>query len=151
MSVFDWLFSPITRNEIAAEVARQLSEQTDDQIRVLVQLHIRDIETHIAGLEENITLLGERMTSAENTAYARAAEVVGLIKAEFESLRQQVSEAATAGAAALEQDAANDAERISGLVAELETVLPSVVPTPPVEIPEVPVPEPGQPAELPPA
>lgn len=86
--------------------------------------------------------LENRMTSAENTAYARAAEVVGLIRAEFASLRQQVQNAATAGAAALEADAQVDADRIAGLVDELASVLPATVP-------DVPVPAPGEPAELP--
>lgn len=86
--------------------------------------------------------LETRMTSAESAAFTRAAEVVGLIKAEFASLRQQVAEAATAGAAALEADAQTDADRINGLIDELVTVLPA-------DVPEVPVPEPGAPAELP--
>lgn len=82
------------------------------------------------------------MSSAESAAYARAAEVVGLIKAEFASLRQQVADAANAGAAALEADAQADADRINGLIDDLVTVLP-------VDVPEVEVPAPGAPAELP--
>lgn len=89
-----------------------------------------------------INALETRMTTAENAAYARAAEVVGLIRAEFASLREQVANAATAGAAALEADAQADADRITGLVNELVSVLPATVP-------DVPVPDPGQPAELP--
>lgn len=86
--------------------------------------------------------LENRMSSAESAAYARAAEVVGLIKAEFASLRQQVADAATAGAAALEADAQADADRINSLIDELAEVLPA-------DVPEVEVPAPGAPAELP--
>lgn len=90
------------------------------------------------------------MTSAEDQAYARAAEVVGLIKAEFASLKAQVDAAVAdkdaavqAGvASALADDAAADTERLSGLIGELESVLP-------VAVPQVPVPDPGQPAEVP--
>lgn len=89
-----------------------------------------------------LNTLESRMSSAEAAAYARAAEVVGLIKAEFASLRQQVSDAAAAGAAALENDAQADADRITGLIDELAAELPA-------DVPDVPVPDPGQPAELP--
>jgi len=98
-----------------------------------------ELDLHIL---ERLNNLEARMTSAENDAYARAAEVVGLIKAEFASLRQQVQDAATAGAAALEQDAQADADRINGLIDELASVLPA-------EVPDVPVPAPGEAAELP--
>lgn len=91
---------------------------------------------------QRINRLETRMTNAENAAYARAAEVVGLIKAEFASLRLQVSDAATAGAAALEADAQADADRITGLIDELAAELPA-------DVPDVPVPDPGEPAELP--
>jgi hypothetical protein len=57
-------------------------------------------------------------------------------------LRAQITDAATAGAAALEQDAQADADRLAGLVDELAAVLPG-------EVPDVPVPGPGEPAELP--
>ncbi len=87
---------------------------------------------------QRINRLESRMTMAENAAYNRAAEVVGLIRAEFESLRSQLANVD----AALEADAQADAERLTALVDELVSVLPSGVP-------DVPVPDPGQPAELP--
>lgn len=104
------------------------TEIAKDELNLSVLRRINEVET--------------RMTTAENAAYARAAEVVGLIRAEFASLRQQVSEAATAGAAALEADAQADADRITGLIDELAAELPA-------DVPDVPVPDPGAPAELP--
>lgn len=103
---------------------------------------LSDMQAQLTRLQMKSIELETRMTSAENAAYARAAEVVGLIKAEFASLRQQVADAATAGAAALEQDAQTDADRINGLIDELAEVLPA-------EVPDVPVPAPGEAAELP--
>lgn len=82
--------------------------------------------------------LENRMSSAESAAYVRAAEVVGLIKAEFASLREQVANSD----AALEADAQADADRINVLIDELVTVLPA-------DVPDVEVPAPGAPAELP--
>jgi hypothetical protein len=97
-----------------------------------------DLWSYVMDQTEEITKMGERMTSAENEAYARAAEVVGLIKAEFASLREQLDSSAEA----LSADAQADADRLNGLMDELASVLPA-------EVPEVPTPEPGQPAELP--
>lgn len=101
---------------------------------------------------EALQLIGETMTSNEEAAYARAGEVVALLKAEFASLRSQVDAAvadkdaavAAGVASALNEDSARDAERVEGLLGELESVLPAQA-----EVPEVEVPEPGQAAELP--
>lgn len=103
-------------------------------------------------LEDDQYHLGERMTSMEDAAWARVGELVGLIKAEFASLRDQIDAAvadkdaavAAGVASALADDATADTARVSGLISELESVLPAPVPA-------VVVPEPGQPAELPPA
>ena len=101
-----------------------------------------DLARHEFALHETRT----RMTNMENEAYARAAEVVGLIKAEFASLRGQLDEALAgtdaAVASALSEDSARDAERLTGLIDELSSVLPA-------DVPDVPVPAPGEPAELP--
>lgn len=91
-----------------------------------------------------------RMTSMEDAAYTRLAELAGLIRAEFESLKGQLDtaiadkDAATAAGveSALGEDSAADATRLQSLIAEFEQVLP-------VAVPEVPVPAPGEPAELP--
>jgi hypothetical protein len=101
-----------------------------------------DLARHEFALHETRT----RMTSMENEAYARAAQVVGLIKAEFASLRGQLDEALAGTDAAVEsalsEDSARDAERLTGLIDELSSVLPA-------DVPDVPVPAPGEPAELP--
>ncbi len=104
------------------------TQNTQDELTLSVLRRIEHMES--------------RVTNAENAAYARAAEVVGLIRAEFASLRQQVQNAGTAGAAALEADAQADADRITGLIDELAAELPA-------DVPDVPVPDPGAPAELP--
>lgn len=145
-------FVPVTRAEIRRQldntVRRVLAEQLPERVRLAVQMETTDIESHILAIEENITRLGERVSSAEDAAYARAGELVGLIKAEFASLKGQLDAALAdkdaAVAAALNDDSAADAERVSGLISELESVLPA-------EVPEVPVPDPGQPAEPVPA
>lgn len=94
--------------------------------------------------------LEDRMTSIEDAQYDRAREIVALLRAEFASLRSQIDAAVTdkdaavaAGvASALADDAVADTQRITGLVDELASVLPG-------DVPEVPVPAPGEPAELP--
>ena len=107
---------------------------------------LSDVQADLARHEIALHEVRTRMTSMENEAYARAAEVVGLIRAEFASLRGQLDEAIAgtdaAVASALSEDSARDAERLTGLIDELSSVLP-------VDVPEVPVPAPGEPAELP--
>lgn len=99
---------------------------------------VENLWSYVLGQTEHITRIGERMTTAENEAYVRAAQLVGLIKAEFASLRQQLADKD----AALNADAQADADRLNGLLDELATVVPA-------DVPDVPVPDPGQPAELP--
>lgn len=116
------------------------------QVAALWREHLAEIEATTVAL----TTLEERVTNAENAAYARLGELVGLIRAEFESLRAQVDRAvqdkdaavAAGVESALSEDAAADTARLEGLIGELESVLPA-------EVPEVEVPQPGQPAELP--
>lgn len=115
---------------------------------------LRQLWNHVLDHESLVTdkliEMEERMTSTEQAAYARLGELVGLVKAEFASLRQQVDQAvadkdaavAAGVASALGEETAADVERLNGLIAELEAVVP-------VPVPEVPVPDPGQPAELP--
>jgi len=114
--------------------------------KAATQRSLTDLWTYMVGQTDATTYallrLESRMTNAENAAYARAAEVVGLIRAEFASLRLQIQDAATAGAAALESDAQADADRITALVDELASVLPA-------DVPDVPTPAPGDPAEIP--
>lgn len=116
------------------------------QIRALWDAHYEQVDATSVGREN----LRRDMTSAEDRAYARAAEVAGLLRAEFASLRSQIDAAVAdkdaavqAGVeSALAEDSAADAARVEGLITELETVLPG-------EVPAVPVPEPGDAAELP--
>jgi hypothetical protein len=115
-----------------------------------VVTYVRDLWEYVLQQTEHLTNLGERMTSVEDTNYARLRELAGLIKAEFASVRQQLDaavadkEAAVAAgiSSALTEDSANDAARLSGLIDEFGSILPGA----PVEVP---VPDPGQPAELP--
>lgn len=116
------------------------------QVAALWREHLAEIEATTVAL----TTLEEKVTNAENAAYARLGELVGLIRAEFESLRAQVDRAvqdkdaavAAGVESALSEDAAADTARLEGLIGELESVLPA-------EVPDVEVPQPGQPAELP--
>jgi hypothetical protein len=107
---------------------------------------LSDVQADLARHEFALHEVRTRMTNMENEAYARAAEVVGLIKAEFASLRGQLDEALVGTDAAVEsalsEDSARDAERLTGLIDELSSVLPA-------DVPDVPVPAPGEPAELP--
>lgn len=103
-------------------------------------------QVQIAQLQLRTMRMEIRMTNAENTAYARAAEIVGLVRAEFESLRSEVGRLAAgtdeAVRAALAADSDADAARITGLIDELASVLPA-------DVPDVDVPADGEPAELP--
>ena len=116
------------------------------QIRALWDYALAQTQATTVALER----LEDRVSTAENAAYARLGELVGLIRAEFESLRAQVDRAvqdkdaavAAGVESALSEDAAADTARLEGLIGELESVLPA-------EVPDVEVPQPGQPAELP--
>lgn len=96
--------------------------------------------------EDRLTLLEDRMTAFDDKL-VQAAALVGRIRAEFQSLRDQLAaeqaaeqaddqaQVDTAVAAARDADAA----RVGGLVDALAELLPA-------DVPELPVPEPGQPA-----
>lgn len=119
---------------------------TRRQLRALWRAHLEQVDATSVGLSN----LRRDMTSSEDRAYARAAEVVGLLRAEFASLRSQIDAAVAdkdaavqAGVqAALADDSATDAARVEGLITELESVLPR-------EVPQVPIPQPGEAAVLP--
>lgn len=104
------------------------------------------LQTQITYLQLCMIGMETRMTSTENAAYARAAEIVGLVRAEFASLRDELDRALqgadAAVAEALEADATADADRITALVDELAAVLPA-------DVPDVAVPGPGEAAVLP--
>lgn len=131
-------FMPISRREAKRLIADVLAPVTSDIYR------------RITAGEKKLTRLEHRMTTAEQDQYARGIQLVGLLKAEFASLHAQLDAAiedkdaaiAAGVESALGQDSAADAERIKGLLDELATVLPG-------DVPDVPVPDPGQPAELP--
>lgn len=122
------------------------ASQVRRQLRGLWSYAVAQTEATSVALEQ----LRREMANAEDQAYARAAEVVALIKAEFASLKGQVDAAiADKDAAvqagvehALAEDSAADAARVEGLIDKLASVLPAPVP-------EVEVPAPGEPAELP--
>lgn len=116
------------------------------QVAALWREHLNEVEATTVALER----IRADMTSAEDRAYARAGEVVGLLRAEFASLRSQIDAAVAdkdaavqAGVqSALADDSAADAARVEGLITELEQVIPA-------EVPDVPEPAPGDAAELP--
>lgn len=109
-----------------------------------------DIDRRIRRIEETTRRLENRMTSMEQNEQARweeAARVAGLIVAEVRSLRPQL-EAAIADkqaavdagvASALGEEAQRDIARLDELTALLSGALP-------VPVPEVPTPDPGEPA-----
>lgn len=80
------------------------------------------------------------------SAWDTAQKIVGLVIAEYSSLRQQLADQAAGEQAAIDQAVAEaraaDEKRIEDLLAELGKILPGETPT-------VPVPDPGAPAELP--
>ena len=155
-----WGWLPVTRTAMRREIAAVLAHARGHAAGLLAH-HDRQIRHRLAELERTHTAhvettdlalirLEDQMTNAEQAAYERLAQITGLIKAEFASLKAQIAavvadqDAAIAAgvATALGEDSAADAARLEGLIAELETVLP-------VAVPEVPVPAPGEHAEIP--
>lgn len=169
-------YVPVCRADIRQEVELAIEHAVENHVRGYIRRYtgatLGGIEGSLAAQREQLTHMGDRlnrvlirieiledrMTAAEareDAAAARLAEVIGLLKAEIPSLREQLAaalgsqEAFAAGkvSEALDSRALRDAERLEALVAEadaLVTVMPSVP-----EVPVVPVPEPGAPAELP--
>lgn len=92
------------------------------------------------------------MSQAESAIFQRIADMIGVVKAEFASLKQQLDLAMQDKQQAIEQalgdDAAADAARLEGLLNELSSVVDQA-PEIPAEVPDVPVPDPGEPAEQP--
>lgn len=111
-------------------------------IPVLVRQHSRRLNS-----------LEDRMTSTENAVddqIARGRQIVGLLRAEFASLRGQVTDLTgrldaeetddqAQADAAVTQARQADAARVAALIDELATVLPG-------DVPQVPTPAPGDPA-----
>lgn len=115
-----------------------------------LQRAVQNIERHVQAVEENQTRLGMRMTSIEQTEQDRwdeAGRVAGLVLAEVASIRDQLTAALrdqsevvdAAVAASRQEEAQRDIERLDSLTARLREALP-------VEVPEVPTPDPGEPA-----
>lgn len=107
-------------------------------LRFLVRQHGR----RLLSLEEQMTAFEDQMS--------RGAQIVGLLRAEFASLRQQVADLSGQVAAEEADDQAQvaagvdaarqaDADRVGSLIDQLAEVLPA-------EVPQVPTPEPGEPA-----
>jgi hypothetical protein len=107
---------------------------------------ISDLEADIGRLAIELNRLGNAMTQAESEQYERLANLAGVIKAEFASLKAQLDEALQsqdeAVAQALGDDASTDAERLRVLIDALTDAVPG-------QTPEVPVPDPGEPATEP--
>ena len=104
--------------------------------------HLLSQLTRAVRLRVQILIHLEQYMSAWDTAQ----KIVGLVIAEYSSLRQQLADQAAGQQAAIDQAIADaraaDEKRIEDLLAQLGQVLPG-------ETPSVPVPDAGQPAELP--
>lgn len=149
----DRITDPFVRPESTAEQLWSLLDYlpaTRGELRRQMTLVWDYVISQTAATTQALERMEERMTTAEDAAYSRLAELAGLIKAEFASLKGQLDTAiadkdaavAAGVSSALGEDSAADATRLQSLIAEFEQVLP-------VAVPEVPVPAPGEPAELP--
>lgn len=105
-----------------------------------------DNRLQIHRIWQEINEMRRDMEAAEQEQYDRGAQLVGLIKAEFASLHTQLDGALADSdakvSAAAKADSLADAQRVKELLDELASTLPG-------QVPDVPVPDPGQPAELP--
>lgn len=103
---------------------------------------LSDIRAALLRHGERIKNLETRMTAFDD-ALQQAARIVGLVQAEVTSLRQQLAAEETDDQAQVDAAVADarqrDADRLNDLVGQLATVLPA-------DVPDVPVPDPGQPA-----
>lgn len=92
--------------------------------------------------EDRLTLLEDRMTAFDDKL-VQAAALVGRIRAEFQSLRDQLTAEQADDQAQVDTAVTDarraDADRLAALVDNLAEVLPAAVPT-------VPTPGPGEPA-----
>lgn len=109
-----------------------------------------NIPRRVTAVEQELLMIGDRMTNVEQAESERWDEVgnlAGLVLAEVESLRQQVgvlvadqqTAVDSAVAAERQQAAQADLDRLDALGAKLRAALP-------VTVPEVPTPDPGEPA-----
>lgn len=114
----------------------------------------------LSAVERIINQLEERMTSVESQAWDQLGALIAVVVAEVQSLREgiaqkdaalQAAQEALANADAntqqqvadaLAADSAADVDRVLAYTDQLKAAAP-------VEVPEVPVPDPGQPAEPP--
>lgn len=107
---------------------------------------LSDLRAAVLRLGSRMTALEARMTASFDEQEARGQQLVALIKAEFTSLRQQLAEEEaddqTQVDTAVTAARAADADRLGRLIDTLAEVLPG-------QTPEVPVPDPGEPATLP--
>lgn len=121
--------------------------------------HVLDQNSKI---RRRLERLEHRMAVVEDQAWNEVGRLIGLIVAEQASLREGLAqkdaalraalaelESADADAAAqvqeaVDADSAADAERLTGLIDQLKAALPAQV-----EVPDVPVPPVGEPAEEP--
>lgn len=141
-----------------ADPVEQLRDDTDQRIADLWRYVLDQTEATSVALER----MEQRMTNVEQQTWDELGRLVGVIVAEVTSLRDGIAqkdaalqaaqaELADAQSAAAQQvqdaldaDSAADVERALGLVDQLKTAVPA-------DVPDVPVPAPGEPAEEPPA
>lgn len=109
-----------------------------------------NIPRRVTAVEQDLLMIGERMSSveqAESAQWDEVARVAGLVLAELESVRQQVGvlvadqQTAVDSAVASERQTAAqaDLDRLTALGELLKSALP-------VTVPEFPTPAPGEPA-----
>ena len=134
--------------KVAREVARRLLPT------------LQNIDARLEGVEKSNNRLENRMTSMEDQAWGQLGALIGVVVAEVASLKDgiaqkdaalQAAQTALAGAdAAAEQkvadalaaDSAADVDRVNSYLGQLSSAAP-------VDVPEVPVPDPGTPADPP--
>lgn len=118
-------------------IEQQVERHVGQYVQRYVMATIAGLEGQIRTLTDEMTILGERMTNAqqaESEKWAELGRVAGLIVAEVASLKDQVQRIG-------DTEAQADVERIDALLSTLNSGLPAEV-----VVPDVPVPAPGDPA-----
>lgn len=159
-------YVPISRYVLNSRIAEAINQK----FTAVVFPRLSRIDRRLSSIEEKQRELEERMTTAEETAWAQLGALIGVVIAEVTSLRDGIAQkdaALVAAQEALEQeradrdatvaqqvadaigaDSASDTARTLDYLSQLSAAAP-------VEVPEVPVPAPGEPAtppeDIPPA
>lgn len=150
MSLLGWWLAP----------EQEIDNRVDERLKQQIGPKFQELWDYVLKQTDTITELGERMTNVEQQAWDQLGALIGVVIAEVKSLRDGIAEKDAALAAAqaalanadadaarkvqeaLDTDSASDAARVNSYLDQLKTAVPA-------DVPEVEVPDAGQPAEPP--